>query len=121
MKKVLLFLTLSVFIFSACETDDDICSECNGMFSETITMYIYEEKGPCEDGSSENCLYEQHNLIFIEDAWEPFNQEICGFDYVAGYRYELSVKRKKTGKDDDGNIIYQYCLVNIVNAVKVYL
>lgn len=121
MKKVVLFLTLSLFIFASCENDEQICTECNGVFSETLTMYIYEEKGPCEDGSGENCLYEQHNFVFDENAWVPFNQDICGFDYLAGYRYEISVKRKQTGKDDEGNRIYQYCLINIVSAVKVYL
>ncbi len=120
MKKILILLFSAVLFFS-CEENEEICTECNGMFSETLTMYVFEESGPCTFDSLQTCLFVQFDSTFAEDAWKPFNQDICGFDYVPGYRYQLSVKRKKIGKDENGDKIYQYCLINIVQVIKKYL
>lgn len=121
MKKIILFLTLGLFVFASCNTVDEVCSDCDGPFSETITMFVYEEYNFSEDAPDGQCLSVQFDSFSDEDSWENFYPDICGFDYVPGYRYEISVKREKIGKDDDGKKIYHYCLIKIVSSKKVYL
>lgn len=121
MKKILFLLGLSTIFFASCTNDEKVCSDCAGLFSETIKMYVYEEYVDCEDHPSQQCLWAQLDSTFSDSAWIYFNQDICGFDYEPGFRYELNVERKKIGKDTNCEPLYQYCLVNIVAAVRVYL
>ncbi|MBN2890450.1 MAG: DUF4377 domain-containing protein [Bacteroidales bacterium] len=127
MKKLLFILGLSTIILSACNNEDDyLCNDCDGLFSETLTIFVYEEKAPIDSTTTELCYYIQYYPLVDEenfDAYEAFNYSICGFDdtFLSGYRYELSVKRKKIGKDENSDPIYQYCLVNIIDVTKTSL
>lgn len=108
--------------FSACSSEDtEECTDCNGIGSEDITMFVNSELTSCSDDSDAKCYYAQINSEIDEDAWEVWTNEICGFDFVPGYRYQLSVRRKKVGKDENGEKIYQYCLIYVVDKEQVFL
>ncbi len=121
MKKIFLFLTLASFFLLSCKEKNVICDECNGISTETYVMYIFEEKVPCPDDPTQKCFMEQHELNFSDSAWTIFNDEICGFEFKPGFRYKLKIKRKKIGKDDNGNKVYKYCLLDVLEAKRVYL
>ena len=121
MKKIfLLTIILGILAVYACnKTPDEACTSCDGIYSKTITMQVNNEYTTCD--SNEHCLMVQFSDTINENAWEPFSQDICGFNFVPGYRYTLSVKRQPNGKDADGNKIYKYCLIRIISSKKVYL
>ncbi len=121
MKKIFFLLVFGSVLFIGCQDKNVICDDCNGLFSEDLTMYIYEEKVPCEGDSTRKCYMEQHGGVFSDTAWTAFDKDICGFDFVPGYRYKLTIKRKKIGKDNNGNKVYKYCLLRILESKKVYL
>jgi len=121
MKKIFVVLLLVVIFTSACENEDVVCDDCDGLFSDDITMFIDAELVPCEEGSEAQCFYAQINDTIDEDAWEVWTKEICGFDFEPAYRYKLSVRRKKIDTDSEGNKIYKYCLIEIEEKIKVYL
>jgi len=119
MKNTLFFFSIIALLSTSCNQNSDTCTDCDGIFSENLTMTIFEEYGTDADGNQP--LLEQHEATFNDTLWTTFSQDICGFNYVPGFRYKLSVKRKKTGEDENGNKIYNYCLIKIEEAVKVYL
>ncbi len=109
-------------VISACDTNKaEVCTECDGMFSEVVTMFVDSEQKPCSNETSELCFYYQIGDTINESAWQPFDGDICGFTFTPGYQYKLSVKRKKIGKDEQGDKIYQYCLVSIIEKNSVGL
>jgi len=121
MKKIIYLFIAVIFLFSACDNSDEICNECDGVFSEIVTMWVDGEYGPCDTISTDDCFYIQYNSTVVDTAWVPFNSEICGFEFEAGYQYNLSLRRIKIGTDTNGDKIYKYCLRDIVQKVKVYL
>ena len=120
MKKIIAILSV-IFILSACNNDKtEVCTECDGLFSETVTMFVDAELQPC-DGANQMCFMYQINEEIDENAWQIFDGDICGFTFEAGYRYKLSVKRKKIATNDNGEKVYQYCLLHITEKTSVGL
>ncbi len=119
MKKLafLLGIVLSVLIISSCNdktNKDVVCDQCEGIFSEKLYMWVDNELMPCPNDSTQMCMKVQFGAIPSDNAWEPFNQDICGFDYEPGYLYELYVQRKKIGTDGQGKTVYKYCLLHLI-------
>lgn len=121
MKKILYLFIAALFLLVACDSSNEICNECDGIFSETINIWVKEEYGPCQTDSTENCNYIQYNTTVVDTAWVLLESEICGFEFEAGYQYNLSIRKLKIGTDSNGDKIYKYCLREIVSKVKVYL
>ncbi len=121
MKKIILLTIITgIFAFYACDDKkQEACDSCDGIFSKTITMQVNNEYTTCD--GNDHCLMVQFSDTVDENAWEPFSQDICGFNFQPGYRYTLSVKRQANGKDADGNKVYKYCLIRVVSSTKVYL
>lgn len=119
MKKLFLLAGLLSIIIFSCKKDEQ-CTQCDGIFSETVTMQIDNEYAPC-DSLPHHCLYYQIGDTINENNWQILDQDICGFDFTPGYRYVLSVKRKKIGTNEDGTNAYLYCLERIISSKRVYL
>ncbi len=111
-----LFLGLFLIVV-ACNKNDKqpqaICTECEGLFSKEMTMYVDNEMTRCPSSPNDLCLRVQFDVYKGDTAWVPFEQDICGFDYEPGFFYELDIQRKKISTDADGNPIYKYCLIKI--------
>jgi len=121
MKKLLLIgLLLSLFI-SACKKNDQICDECDGIGSKTIDMWVDAQYGPCDqaDTIKPHCLMVEFET-YTDSLWQPFDQDICGFEFTPGIWYHLEVKRKKIG-EIDGQPQYKYCLTKIIETKQKFL
>ncbi len=83
MKKYLCLFLLLVASFS-CEKEE----------ATEIVLRIKNTKVNCSgyEGQTECYLVQQGSLIGTED-WEYFYEQIEGFEYSAGYIYELLVKK----------------------------
>jgi hypothetical protein len=123
MKKLSIIFGIILLALVSCKdnTKTEICDQCDGIFSKTMIMQVDNDYFPCNDGTKDKCIHVQFSSVIDENAWQPFKQDICGFDFVPGYRYELSVKRKKIGTDSNGNPIYKYCLISIDSKTQDYL
>ncbi len=113
----LLVLALALTMTMQCSDDEDqpayVCTECSGLFSEKMDMWVANKLTENPDNPGEYCLKVQIGSYESDTSWVPFCQDICGFDYEAGYQYILAIERKKIGTDDNGDPIYKYCLLYI--------
>ena len=125
MKNIAVLLLSGILLFGTlCNKEDDtdiVCDECKGLFSKEETMWIFSEKGSCESNTNEECFLVQFgsNYTDSEDAWEVFEQDICGFEYEVGFIYKLEIQKAKD-KDND-EFEYKYCLVRVVSKTQVSL
>ncbi len=120
MKKIFAVILLTISILSSCEKDDDIvCHECDGWGSKDFYMWVDAEYGPCNEADTlrPHCLMVQFSDTYEDGAWQPFTQEICGFDFEPGIRYKLHVRKKQIENDT----AYKYCLLQIVDKQEVFL
>ncbi len=121
MKKIFAIVIVFILFFSACKKKNEICTECDGLNSKKMDMWVDAQYGPCDstDSLRPHCLMVQFET-YSDTAWQPFNQDICGFDFTPGIWYHLEVKRKKTG-EVNGQPIYKYCLVQIIETKQKFL
>ncbi len=136
-----------LLISYSCDKDEDtniVCDECSGKGSENIYMLVNGEIPFGDDtqtiqllvkfgdievstdynpySSYNNQGYDSYNSTStsyenIDEEWSEFNSEICGFDFEAGYEYELNINRIK----EDGSDIYKYCLNGIISTKQISL
>ena len=123
MKKIFYVLFGIMLLAVSCNDSSDenvICNECEGLFSETLFMWVNNEPITNPDNSDEKCMEVQFvdysNYNYVDSLWKPFCDTICGFDYKEGLIYELKIQRKKIDKDEDGNPIYKYCLLEVLKT-----
>lgn len=120
MKKIILFVAvISLFFLSSCDKQEIICEECNGVFTQEVTIFVDGFYTDCGNGEN-TCFYAQENDQIDENAWEVWTTDICGFEFEPAYRYQLTVKKQKID-NIDGEKIYKYCLVRIDSKVAVFL
>ncbi len=138
---------LSSFSLCNKDDDPDIaCDECSGKGSENMYMIVSGELPACDEtetvcllvklgdivtstnynpyggSSSYNNSYNNYNSSTttyenIDEEWSDFNIEICGFEFEAGYEYELNINRIK----EDGSDNFKYCLNGIISKKQVFL
>ncbi len=123
MKKIFYVLFGIMLLAVSCNDSEDenvICNECSGLFSETLYMWVNNEPTTNPDNPEQKCLNVQFvdysNYNYVDSLWEPFCDTICGFNYQEGLIYELKVQREKIDKDEDGNPIYKYCLLEVLKT-----
>lgn len=85
----------------------------------TLTMLVHEEPQSCQRMVPQTCLQ-----VKIDGAneWELFYDKIYGFDYQAGYRYEIKVIRTERPEPvpaDLSKYIYKLDKIISKNAVAV--
>ena len=84
---------------------------------ETETIWINSFRLDCEGVAPQSCLQIQRGE-FDETAWELFYNDIKGFDYEAGYIYQLTIaKTIVENPPSDGSAI-AYNLVSIDNKER---
>lgn len=83
---------------------------------EVIKMRVDSEKISCGDDTN-MCFRVQKESSIGKDNWEVLQQDIAGFNYEAGYVYDLVVRidliEGKTGADR-----FQYSLEHVVSKIK---
>jgi len=141
-----IFFAVLLSSFSFCNKNEDtniVCDECSGKGSENIYMLVngevsfdnntetiqllvkfgdIEVSADYNPYNSYNNGYDSYNSTStsyenIDEEWSEFNTEICGFDFEAGYEYELNINRIK----DDGSDNYKYCLNGIISTKQISL
>ncbi|MBN2664245.1 MAG: DUF4377 domain-containing protein [Bacteroidales bacterium] len=118
-KIILITAVIGMFFLSACQKEEVICDECNGVFTKEVTIFVDGYYTDCGEGDN-TCFFAQEADVIDEDAWEVWTADICGFEFEPAYRYQLTVKKEKID-NVDGEKIYKYCLVRIDAKVEVFL
>ncbi len=118
MKRIIFALGILTLLFVACKNDTKteqkyVCNECSGIFSERFDMWVANKLTQDPNDPNKMCLKVQMKQYTSDTSWVPFCDSICGFNYEAGYQYDLLIERKKIGEDSTGNPKYKYCLLYI--------
>lgn len=123
MKKIFLIsiaIALFLVLFSCSKKEEALCSNCEGLNSEDVRVWVDNRYFDCGDGKFK-CFQAQISDTINENNWQVWTDTICGFSFEPQYRYKLSVRRKKVGKDAQNNDIYNYCLIKIAQKELMYL
>jgi len=118
MKILFALLTcLSLTLISA--VGKDTTTAVTAKKQEVINMRIGEQVD-C-DGTQGNttCFMVQKGASIGKDSWEMLPEPIEGFNYEAGYVYDVTVKIEVLPNPAEGQSSFQYTLVNILSKVKV--
>ncbi len=88
--KAIIFITLLSLTIISCEEPEPY----KGLFEQEQTNlrvnYYHEE---CEGVISQRCLLIQEGNLIGSDEWEYFYDSIDGFNYEAGFLYDLVVDK----------------------------
>ena len=94
MKKLLFGAFLLSFLLFACKGTKEASSASSS--SELLeTWIISNQKAPCSEGSETQCLQVKKAG---SGEYEMFGEEIVGFVYEAGYKYQIDVKISNSKK-----------------------
>lgn len=99
-------LVAIVFILSSCAMNSDV-----------IAYWVNSTKADCEGVAPMACLLIQKSDTITSDGWVNFHSPIAGFDYEAGYIYQIQVKAQQLSSDEvaaDASSI-QYTLVKVLS------
>lgn len=98
LKKIFYFITLTTLLS---------CGILGAKSSKTTTLFV--------DSSKQDCL--QVKYTDKDQEWTSFCEAIEGFDYEAGYTYELELLKTKLSKEErvEGGSDYTYRLTKVVN------
>lgn len=80
-------------------------------FSCTSKFYVAPKMADCNIRGKNSCYLIKNRL---DENWLMVPEDIYKFDYEEGYLYRVKVKKIKT-KDDFGNVIDAYQLVEILS------
>lgn len=89
------------------------------MSGETIKMRVGGQLVNCSESADETkkCFSVQKGATIGKDSWEVLPQTIEGFNFEAGFTYDLIVKidlvEGKTGSER-----FKYTLVQIISKIK---
>ena len=107
MRTFLLFMLLLTIAFSSCSLFDK-SSTSN---SRTTILWVNSYKKDCEGVGPMTCLLIQENEVIDEQGWTYLYQDIEGFTFEPGYRYQLEVRITKldpaTVPADASNLKYE--------------
>lgn len=124
MNKLLSLISITVFtifVISSCSKSTEVCSDCDGILAQSVTVWVNSRLYDCGDTSGFTCLQVQVNDTIDTAKWEIWKNEICGFDFAPGYIYKLSCKRTPIGTNSVGGKVYKYCLISVLSTQHVYL
>lgn len=75
-----------------------------------VRFFVASQKVECENGRT--C----YQIKYSPDGqWSVYSGEIRGFQYVPGYIYELSVRKKTSEEPGEGGLNYYFELVEIIS------
>ena len=106
MKKIFYLLWVFAIIFS-CENNDIISTE--------KTLIIASKKVDCIGIAPQKCL-----LVKEKDAqnWEYFYDNIAGFNYEAGFEYEVIVSEKEIENPPQDASSIETSLIEIISKIE---
>ena len=98
------------------DNTDEVASEVNRENIEITTLYVGSEQVDCEGVAIQKCLLVKED---INSEYEYFYDSIEGFEWQAGYEYELLVAVAEIGDPPADGAAFRYQLVEIVNRVAI--
>jgi hypothetical protein len=101
-----ILLTLLVVFLMAASCEDEL---------ETQTLFVNSARVACEGVSEMECLEVKEHA---EDEWTLFYDNIDGFDYEAGYVYELTVEVSEIADPPEDGSSLEYRLIEIVSKTE---
>lgn len=117
MKTILLLCMLS-FGYATQAADFPLSITIEG--SELITMRIQANKVACDGYEGNNsCFMVQKGASIGTDFWEQLKEPIDGFNFEAGFSYDVQIKIELRENPNADQSQFQYHLVKIISKTKV--
>ncbi len=111
--KALLSLTMLLLTTFAFSTDQNPVSPLDFSGSEVIKMRVQSEKVPC--GSGVMCFSVQKESSIGKDNWETLSESIEGFNYEAGFVYDITVKIERIATPGTDQYHFTYTLIEVIS------
>ena len=113
MKKLFLILTLAIcfaVLFSA-------CSDGSQTSTREITLFVGPQQVDCPSGPQGKCLQAKYSAD--DTDWINFGDVIYGFEWEAGYEYELHVQVTESQPKNSDFIFLSFELIEVVSKTRV--
>lgn len=113
MKKMFLILTLAIcfaVLFSA-------CSDGSQTSTREITLFVGPQQVDCPGGPQGKCLQAKYSAD--DTDWINFGDVIYGFEWEAGYEYELHVQVTESQPKNSDFIFLSFELIEVVSKTRV--
>lgn len=111
--KALLSLTMLLLTTFAFSNDQNPVSTLDFSGSEVIKMRVQSEKVPC--GSGVMCFSVQKESSIGKDNWETLSESIEGFNYEAGFVYDITVKIERIATPGTDQYHFTYTLIEVIS------
>lgn len=113
MKKMFLILTLAIcfdVLFSA-------CSDGSQASTRETTLFVGPQQVDCPSGPQGKCLQAKYSAD--DTDWINFGDVIYGFEWEAGYEYELHIKVTESQPRNSDFIFLSFELIEAVSKTRV--
>jgi len=109
--KALLSLTMLLLTTLAFSNELNPTTDFSG--SEVIKMRIQSAKVPC--GSGVMCYSVQKESSIGKDNWETLSESIVGFNYEAGFVYDITVQIERVLTPGTDQYHFTYTLIDVIS------
>lgn len=115
----LVLLLATIFVFANVRQVTPV-TDTRSAGSEVIKMRVNSAKVACEGYSGNKMCFEvQKGASIGTDNWETLREPIDGFNYEAGYVYEISVKVESIANPDPNQPRHKNTLLDIMAKTPV--
>ena len=118
MKRSILISLLAMFVgvlFSACGNSGATPTSEQNLASE-MTLFVGPEQVNCQGGPQGKCYQVKYSAN--DAGWANFAEEIQGFEWEAGYEYELRIKVTEIRPENYDFIMRSFELIEVVSKTK---
>lgn len=104
------YFTILILLLSACKKDVSTNDE--------FTLHIRDYKVSCSGyEGQDSCFLVQTGALIGTEDWEYFYEQIEGFEYEAGYKYELLVKKENIKNPPQDAPHVRYILIRSLSKI----
>ncbi|AHM59066.1 hypothetical protein D770_03995 [Flammeovirgaceae bacterium 311] len=111
--RIVLIALFSYFLISSWNKNDA------AVVAQEAEMRIENRRVSCFMGDLTSCYLVQEGNMIGTDRWNLFYDQIEGFEYQDGYRYDLKVKIEETEEPHKDSFNKKYTLVKVLAKVPV--
>lgn len=113
MKRIILIALLVIFVgvlFSA-------CGNSGATPTSEMTLFVGSKQVNCQGGPQGKCYQVKYSAS--DEDWANFAEVIQGFEWEAGYEYELLLKVTESRPRNSDFIFRSFELIEVVSKTKV--
>ena len=94
-----------------------ICGDGSQTSTREITLFVGPQQVDCPGGPQGKCLQAKYSAD--DTDWINFGDVIYGFEWEAGYEYELRIKVIETRPKNYDYIIPSFDLIEVVSKTRM--